>query len=258
MKKDFTMKEKSAIKISQYERENYNKRRKRKILQTSLIALSMSLYLQANILEVNAKNKYKRSAEEKFRIEHHIDKDVELIDLRDKVLLKLESTEETKFYLCDMLVNTFSWEVTLNDIQELFQDTSSELFLKSVQLENIKNIGGLQKEFIDVDNNQNIFTIFEKSINVYTKTSSSQKNELICWGDIKTYSNTVTGNCYTEYFSFDVPTQQVSKKYVENYDEKITICYDLRNIWEEDYIIREDLDILMDNLNSGVYILKLK
>lgn len=229
-------------------------KKSKKILKNSLLALSSILLIRNASLNVNASND--KEKENKYRYEHQIEDNVELIDLSNKYLIKTESENKIKYYLCSMEEQYLDEKVTQENIHDLFQNTPAEDYLNSNKPKYIKKPIVTIKEYTDLTNSGNKFVIYEKSIDVYDGFPSSENKELICWGDIKTYSQTISNETYTEYRSFDVPTQQFLVQYENNPEMYISVCSNkeelLTEIWQDDYIIQEDLEYVVDLLNGEI------
>lgn len=91
-------------------------------------------------------------------------------------------------------------------------------------------------------------------MNIYNNFPSSKNSELIFWGDINTYSQTITNEVYVEYYSFDVPTQKISILYDNEPDTHFSVCSNdlLKEVWEDDYITFKDLECVIDLLNNNI------
>lgn len=228
---------------------------KRKVLRTSLFTLSAILTLTTQSLKVNAYNT--KTAENKYRLEHHIDEDVELINLDNTILLKMQNESGTKYYLCSVEYDYYDKEITQDSIHKLFQNTPSEMYLNKNSTKYARAYHHTRK-FTDLLDDNNIFTINTESIDIYDGIPSNKNAELVCWGDINTYSQTITNDMYTEYYSFDVSTQKSSTQYETTSKQLVSICRNkeeiLEEYYKENYIIKDDLETVMSSLNGEIYI----
>lgn len=228
-------------------------KRNEKILKTLLFTLSSILIMRNESLNVKASNDTKVK-ENKYRYEHQIEEDVELIDLSNKDLIKTEYDGKTKYYICSREQTYIDEKVNQENIKKLFKDTPPENYLNSNKPKYVKKPIIDITEYTDLTNEENKFTICRESVNVYNGFPSNENSELIFWGDINTYSQTITNETYIEYYSFDVSTQKISRHYDNEPEVFISICSKelLKEIYQDDYITREDLVYVVDLLNGDV------
>ncbi len=241
-------------------------KRNERFLKTFFLALSATLIMKHETLDVRASDNEKAifkeyhsdeeiEKEKIYRFEHQIEDDVELIDLSNKQLIKTICGDETKYYLCSEEYSYIKENVNQESIKELFQGTPSESCLNSKKSKYIKEPIIISTEYTDLTNTENKFIIRKESINVYNGFPSEKNDDLICWGDITTYCQTITGETYTEYKSFDVPTQKTSTYYDIEPETFIAICdtkKELKDIWEDEFITPEDLEYVVSSLNGDI------
>lgn len=218
-----------------------------------------TLALTSGALSMHASASEKKQTEEEYRIEHGIDEGTELIDVSNIELIKVETEGKTKYYLCDTELNyNHDDKYSMEEIVNLFK-IPEEDFLSSKRTKNIDLLLPKTENYIDVLNEENQFMIYRKTINIYEGMYSAGKwvNEedadWICWGDIDTYSSTITDEVYTEYSVYDIASQQFTTNYCfPKPAMKIVRCYgeERDEIRDKGYMTLEEIEMMMLDLNS--------
>lgn len=232
--------------------ENKHKKLKKAMWMTTLALTSGALSMQASAED-------KKQTEEEYRIEHDIDEDIELIDVSNKQLIKVETNRETKYYLCNEEVDyNYDDKYSMEEIVNLFKIPEAD-FLSSKRTKLIDVSIPSTKNYIDVLNEDNRFTIYSKDVDIFEgiysegKWVNKKEATLICWGDIDTYSSTITDEVYTRYSVFDVASQQFTTNYYSLEPEmKISVYYgeEIDEIRDKGYMTKEEIQMKINNLNS--------
>ncbi len=231
--------------------------KKKFILRESLIALSAVVLLSSNT--ANAKAAEQKPTEQEYRNEHQIDEDINLLDLSSYrfQFIKVENDNESKYYFCvaNDIYTEVEEKVSSESVESLFKNTPSENYMNSDSSKYLQKPIIITTVYTDIFDSNNKFYIHTTLIDVFDKAPSNRDAQLICWGDIKTFSSTISDEVYTEYYSFDVPTQQTTIQYNVKPQFKISceyVSFVLGELYPENYITEDDLEDLLSVLNGEI------
>lgn len=237
------------------------RKEKKYFLKQSLFILSTVALLGGQTNNVKAAEE--KQTEQEYRKEYQIEENIPLLDLTSYRFrfIKLENNNKSKYYFC-VENNTYLEETVSQDhVIKLFENTPSEDLINSNSLKYVKKPTVTTSEYIDIFNAKNKFYIHTIMINVFDNIPSDQNAKLVYWGDIKTFSSTISDEVYTEYYSFDVATQQLTINYDVEPQCKISCEYVnavLDKLYSASYISEEQLEYVLDILNEEIPMLTKK
>lgn len=225
--------------------ENNKKALKKAMLLTTFALTSGALSMQASAED-------KMQTEENYRIECE---DIDLVDLSDKKLIKVETNGEAKYYFCQKQ-EEFHWDDTysFDEIIEFLQ-MPKEDFLSSKRTKYLHTYTPQTDAYVDILNEENQFKIYKKSIDVYAATYIDSKwvdEKIIGWTDISTYSSTIMDETYTKYWTVDAANQTSTVTYTPEPTTKFSVCYGEERDYfpSQGYMTKEEIQRQLNNLNN--------